>query len=83
MRFRILLGVTLVVVGAVLALFFWNTDFFWFRGGPLGVLMLVVGVFEVGEQLWRARRRGRSGGVSEAAGDGEGTSGTEQDGDRS
>lgn len=82
MHFRILLGVTLSVVGAVLALFFWNTEFFWFQGGPLGVLMVVVGVFDLVEHIWRARRRGRSDSARVTAGDDEGEPGTERGGDR-
>lgn len=57
MRFKISVGMATAVVGAVLSLFFWDLDFGWFQGGPLGVLLVAVGVFEVGEGLWRSRRR--------------------------
>ena len=42
----------LIVVGAVLALFFWDLQVFWFQGGPIGCLLMVLAVFDV----WELRR---------------------------
>lgn len=50
------LGIVLVVVGLVLALGFADTEFWWFRGRPLGVVLVVVGVVDVAEGWWRGRR---------------------------
>lgn len=85
MRFKILLGIALIVAGAVLSLFFWDSEYYWFRGGPLGLLLIVVGVFDVGEQLWRARGRklhARSDGNPDVNGGGDGGSDTSQDRDQ-
>jgi hypothetical protein len=46
-------GPVLVVAGLVLAVFFEDTEFFWFRGGPLGLVLAVVGAIET----WSAFRR--------------------------
>ncbi|EID56539.1 hypothetical protein [Saccharomonospora xinjiangensis] len=54
---KVALGVVLIVAGAVLALLFREDEFLWFRGGPLGVVLVVVGVLDLGEALWRARGR--------------------------
>lgn len=51
------LGVSLVGAGAVLAAFFPDLEFIWFRGRPLGIVLIVVGAFELAESL----RRGRAG----------------------
>ncbi len=51
-----ILGVVLVVVGLVLALAFADTELGWFRGRPLGVVLVVVGIADVAEGWWRARR---------------------------
>lgn len=57
MRIKIFLGLALAVIGATLSIFFWDLEYGWFQGGPLGVLLLLVGLFEVGEELWRSRGR--------------------------
>lgn len=59
MRIKILLGMLLVVAGAVLSIFFWDLEYGWFQGGPLGILLILVGVYEVGEDLWRSRGQAR------------------------
>lgn len=61
MRFTVLLGVVVTATGAVLALFFQDLEFYWFQGGPLGVVLMIVGAFEIGEGAGRAKRRIRSG----------------------
>ena len=58
-RIKLFLGVGLAVAGAVLSIFFWELEFGWFRGGPLGVLLMVVGAYQAGEELWRSRGRAR------------------------
>ncbi|MGF7120051.1 hypothetical protein [Rhodococcus sp. BE178] len=40
-------GVFLIVAGAALWLFARDAEFFWFRGGPLGVALVAVGVIDV------------------------------------
>ncbi|MDH6677450.1 hypothetical protein M2284_001648 [Rhodococcus sp. LBL1] len=40
-------GMLLIVAGAALWLFARDAEFFWFRGGPLGVVLVVVGVIDV------------------------------------
>ncbi|WP_159941620.1 MULTISPECIES: hypothetical protein [unclassified Nocardiopsis] len=57
MRFKVLLGVVLILLGAALSLFLWDARFHWFQGGPLGLLLIAVGVFEVAEEFLRGRRR--------------------------
>lgn len=50
------LGLVLVVVGLVLALALPDTELGWFRGRPLGVVLVVVGVLDLAES-WSRRRR--------------------------
>ncbi|MFG2173788.1 hypothetical protein ACGFMO_20870 [Streptomyces niveus] len=49
------LGISLVGAGAVLAAFFPDLEFIWFRGRPLGIVLIVVGAFELAESLRRGR----------------------------
>jgi len=51
-RIKNILGIVLIVVGAVLAAFFWSARFMWFQGGPIGLLFIGLGGFE----LWESRR---------------------------
>ncbi|RDI26932.1 hypothetical protein DEU38_108167 [Rhodococcus sp. AG1013] len=46
-RLAAVFGVLLIVVGAALWLFARDAEFFWFRGGPLGVVLGLVGVIDV------------------------------------
>lgn len=50
-----MLGITLVGAGAVLAAFFPDLEFIWFRGRPLGIVLVIVGAFELAESLGRGR----------------------------
>lgn len=60
---KMLLGAVLVGAGLVLALLFPELRFLWFEGRPLGILLVVIGVFELGEGYLRERReRGVSAG---------------------
>lgn len=52
---QLLLGLALLVGGAVLALGFPDTEFLWFRGRPLGIVLAILGVVDLGEALWRRR----------------------------
>ncbi|QII05242.1 hypothetical protein BH93_07490 [Rhodococcoides fascians A25f] len=45
-------SIVMIVVGAVLALFFWDLRVFWFQGGPLGCVLMVLAVVDV----WDSRR---------------------------
>lgn len=56
MNWRIGLGAALIIAGGVLALFFTDLEFFWFRGGPLGIILVIVGVLDLLDGV----RRGRS-----------------------
>ncbi|TQN33556.1 hypothetical protein FHX37_3582 [Haloactinospora alba] len=78
MRFSIVLGAMVAVTGAVLFLAFPDLEFYWFRGGPLGAVLMIAGAAEAGEGAWRVRGRLRSGERPETAGGG----GNEADTDR-
>ena len=54
---QIALGVALVVAGLVFALGFPELQFLVFTGRPLGVVLVLVGLLDVGEALWRRTRR--------------------------
>ncbi len=54
---RVAVGVVVIVVGVVLALFFSDEEFLWFRGEPLGLGLVTLGVLDVGEALWKGRSR--------------------------
>lgn len=41
----------LVALGAVMAVFFWDLRVFWFQGGPLGLFLIVLGLWD----LWESR----------------------------
>lgn len=45
-------SIVMIVAGAVLALFFWDLRVFWFQGGPIGCLLVVLAVVDV----WDSRR---------------------------
>ncbi|UEJ81916.1 hypothetical protein Bra3105_13820 [Brachybacterium halotolerans subsp. kimchii] len=42
-----IIGAALVLVGGVLALFLPDLEFLWFRGRPLGVVLVVLGVIDL------------------------------------
>jgi uncharacterized membrane protein HdeD (DUF308 family) len=61
------LGAVLIIAGGVLALFFPDLEFFWFRGRPLGVVLVVVGAIDLltarpGDARGRADARERGDG---------------------
>ncbi|MEU9818617.1 hypothetical protein ACIGG9_01065 [Pseudonocardia alni] len=60
MNWRIGLGAALIIVGGILALFFTDLEFFWFRGGPLGIILVIVGVLDLLDGVRRGRRPVRS-----------------------
>ncbi|MBY4399896.1 hypothetical protein HQO26_01095 [Rhodococcus fascians] len=45
-------SIVVIVVGAVLALFFWDLQFCWFQGGPIGCVLVVLAMVDV----WESRR---------------------------
>ncbi|WP_033335139.1 MULTISPECIES: hypothetical protein [Actinomycetes] len=49
----------LVIVGAALLIFFRDTEFWWFRGQPLGIVLLIVGVIGVATAVREAKKSGR------------------------
>jgi drug/metabolite transporter (DMT)-like permease len=55
--FKRVLGISLVGAGVVLAALFPDLEFFWFKGQPLGFLLLIVGAFELVESLRSPRRK--------------------------
>ncbi|MDA2814569.1 hypothetical protein O4J56_28255 [Nocardiopsis sp. RSe5-2] len=85
MEFKAVIGLVLVAAGAVLALFFWDREFLWFQGGPLGALLVLLGVLDLADEFRRSRGResrgpadggrdgtGRGGDPSGASGNGRG-----------
>ncbi|WP_375000354.1 hypothetical protein [Aeromicrobium sp. CTD01-1L150] len=48
------IGLLLLVTGAVLALGFADAEFLWFTGRPLGIVLVLLGAFDVYQGL-RAR----------------------------
>lgn len=46
-RFELMIGILLVVGGGCLWLFARDAEFFWFRGGPLGVILAIIGAFDI------------------------------------
>ncbi|MBC9718714.1 hypothetical protein H9Y04_39930 [Streptomyces sp. TRM66268-LWL] len=53
------LGAALVVAGLVLVAFFADKEIVWFEGRPLGIVLIVIGVIDIGESVWRGSSRGR------------------------
>lgn len=51
-------GLIGIVAGAVLFLFFRDLEFGWFKGGPLGVILMVLGVIELLESTRRRKPKG-------------------------
>ncbi|WP_019871414.1 hypothetical protein [Salinispora oceanensis] len=62
MAFKLALGLALIIFGLVLRLFFPDTELLWFRGEPLGLLLILVGVIDVFQAL-RPRRRSKPKGI--------------------
>lgn len=52
----VLFAVVLMLAGILLVLFARGRQFFWFEGGPLGVVLVVVGVFDLVGALRTTRR---------------------------
>lgn len=49
MNFKKILGIAFIVAGAILAAFFWDTEVKWFQGGPVGLLLILLGVMDLWE----------------------------------
>lgn len=54
---KTILGLALLVAGAVLAIFFWELRFAWFQGGSIGLVLIALGILD----LWGAARRRKKG----------------------
>lgn len=54
---KVLGSAALIVVGVCLWVFARDTEFLWFRGGPLGVVLVVVGAIDLVGSLWSRDRR--------------------------
>lgn len=54
---KVLGSAALIVVGVCLWVFARDTEFLWFRGGPLGVVLVTVGVVDLVGSLWSRDRR--------------------------
>ncbi|MDV8057678.1 MULTISPECIES: hypothetical protein [unclassified Rhodococcus (in: high G+C Gram-positive bacteria)] len=52
MKARNARSIVVIVVGVVLALFFWDLRFFWFQGGPIGCVLVVLAMVDA----WESRR---------------------------
>ncbi|WP_017622805.1 hypothetical protein [Nocardiopsis chromatogenes] len=55
MGFKTIIGLALVAAGAILSIFFWDLEFYWFQGGPLGLLLILIGVLDLGDEFRRSR----------------------------
>lgn len=64
MNFKKILGIGCLVAGGVLAVFFWDLKFKWFQGGPIGLLLIVIGLFDLREGI-RADKGHKSRGIVE------------------
>ncbi|MGW1544699.1 hypothetical protein ACWCPM_31535 [Streptomyces sp. NPDC002309] len=51
-------GLAAIVAGGVLALFFPDLEFGWFRGRPLGIALVVIGGIELLESTRRRKPKG-------------------------
>ncbi len=54
---KVLGSAALIVVGVCLWVFARDTELLWFRGGPLGVVLVAVGVVDLVGSLWSRDRR--------------------------
>lgn len=59
------LRIAAIVAGGVLALFFWNLEFLWFQGGPIGLVLVAVALLDVVESRSARSSGGRRGIVEE------------------
>ncbi|MFI6765938.1 hypothetical protein [Streptomyces sp. NPDC050355] len=60
MNVKRVLGIVLIAVGAVLAIFFWGLEYLWFQGGPLGLALVVIGAIDLAESFRSAERKKRA-----------------------
>lgn len=56
-RLAVGVGLLLVVTGAALWIFARDTEFFWFRGGPLGAVLVVIGTIDIVSAFRTSRRK--------------------------
>lgn len=53
MTLKTVFGLALIAIGSALAIFFWELHFAWFQGGPIGLVLVALGLID----LWGARPR--------------------------
>ncbi|MFF5566313.1 hypothetical protein ACFY7Z_07085 [Streptomyces sp. NPDC012623] len=58
MNMKRVFGLAAIVAGAVLAIFFADLEFGWFKGRPLGLILLVLGGIELLESTRRRKPKG-------------------------
>ena len=52
---RLIVGLVAICAGAVLLIFFADEEFWWFRGQPLGIVLLIAGALDLGSTVLRSR----------------------------
>ena len=56
MTMNLVADAALMIVGLVLLLFFRDSEFWWFRGQPLGIVLLILGVIGIATAVWEAKK---------------------------
>ncbi|NEW40583.1 hypothetical protein GV794_26205 [Nocardia cyriacigeorgica] len=52
-----IVGALLVLAGVMLWLFARDTEFLWFRGGPLGIVLIVLGLVDLATMFAKDKER--------------------------
>lgn len=52
---RLIVAFALGAVGVVLVVFFGSTEFIWFRGQPLGIVLLIIAAIDAADAVLRRR----------------------------
>ncbi|RZQ66055.1 hypothetical protein [Amycolatopsis suaedae] len=55
---KLAVGAAAVLAGVVLMAFFWDLEFFWFQGGPLGLVLTLLGGWDLVETIRKKERVG-------------------------
>lgn len=56
MKPKTILGAVLVLAGVILAAFFWSQEILWFQGGPIGLVLIALGAWDLFDSYRGARR---------------------------